>query len=93
MFLKACFGSMILSALFVFTSAMSFLLCRRILKIMLLGLYSLSFCICRLEKPFDKDVIRILLCCIQVVKMYAISLDICTALMDHLYFDLLLPHL
>ena len=50
------------------------------------------FCICRLEKPFDQDVISILLCYIPVVKMHAITFDLCTALMDHLYFDLLLPH-
>ena len=25
--------------------------------------------------------------------MYAISFDLCTALMDHLYLELLLPHL
>ena len=92
MFLKACFGSMILSALFcihvgdvIFMSA--------ILENYASWLVITVFCICRLEKPFDQDVIRILLCYIQVVKMYAIPFDLCTALMDHLYFDLLLPHL
>ena len=51
------------------------------------------FCISWLEKPFDQDVIRILPCCIQVVKMNDIAFDLCTALMDYLYFRLLLPHL
>ena len=51
------------------------------------------FCICRLEKPFDQDVTHILFCCIQVVKMNDIAFDLCTALMDYLDLNLLLPHM
>ena len=50
---------------------------------------------CWLEKPFDQDVKCILYFIVIVsklqyyVELYAISFDLCTALMDHLYFKII----
>ena len=66
-----------------------------ILKIMLLSFVIHFFCICRLEKAFDQDVTCTYFICIQVVhhvKMYVISFDLSTALMDYLDLNILPPH-